>query len=92
MAARETQLTILKSDLGIINPNEEITNYLEVLLGMAEEFITTEGIKLQDTVGDNGLVSMYAAYLYRKRAGDGAPMPRMLRFALNNRLLSEREP
>lgn len=92
MAARETQLTILKSDLGIINPNEEIVFYLGTLLGMAEAFITTEGIKLQDTIGDNGLVSMYAAYLYRKRAGDGAPMPRMLRFALNNRLLSEKAP
>ena len=34
---------------------------------------------------------MYAAYLFRKRADEGSPqMPRMLRYALNNRLFSQK--
>jgi hypothetical protein len=32
---------------------------------------------------------MYTSYLWRKRAED-APMPRMLRWALNNRIMSEK--
>ena len=34
------------------------------------------------------LVEMYAAYLYRKRREATAEMPRMLRWALNNRVFS----
>ena len=45
---------------------------------------------MQDTPEDNELIVMYAAYLYRKRAEDNPPMPRMLRWALNNRLFSEK--
>lgn len=43
-----------------------------------------------DTVEDGQLVVMYAAYLYRKRADDAPVMPRMLRYALNNRLFSQK--
>ena len=39
---------------------------------------------------DAVLVEMYAAYLYRRRREENAAMPRMLRYALNNRLLSEK--
>ena len=35
-------------------------------------------------------IGMYAAYLYRKRADDAPVMPRMLRYALNNRLFSQK--
>ena len=40
---------------------------------------------------DGGLMVMYAAWLYRKRANDEAVMPRMLRYALNNRLMPQKE-
>ena len=52
-------------------------------------FITREGITLEDTVEDLQLGEMYAAYLVRKRNTTEA-MPRMLRWALNNRLFSQK--
>ena len=48
-----------------------------------------EGIALAETLEDAQLVEMYAAYLVRKRATT-EPMPRMLRWALNNRLFSQK--
>ena len=59
----------------------------------AEEYIKTEGIKLDpNNFGDRLLVEMYAAHLYRSRrdTGDKSKMPRMLRWALNNRLFSQK--
>ena len=52
-------------------------------------------IDLQISVSANSqddalLVEMYAAYLYRKRKEQQNEMPRMLRWALNNRLFSEK--
>ena len=55
----------------------------------ARQFITREGVALTDSVEDGQLVEMYAAYLVRKRATT-EPMPRMLRWALNNRLFSQK--
>lgn len=64
---------------------------LLIFLQAAENYIATEGIVLRpDDAGDQLLVVMYAAYLYGKRKSDNAPMPRMLRYALNNRLLSQK--
>ena len=45
-----------------------------------------EGITLADTPEDAQLIEMYAAYLYRSRRDTSLQMPRMLRWALNNRL------
>lgn len=41
------------------------------------------------SVEDGHLIVMYAAYLFRKRATE-EPMPRMLRWALNNRIFGEK--
>lgn len=81
-------LTMVKQNLAIISPawNE----YLENLIDVAKQSITREGITLEDTMEDNNLIVMYTAYLYRKRTEDAGPMPRMLRYALNNRLFSEK--
>lgn len=81
-------LTILKVDLQIaVNRLDE---YLLALIQSARRFITQEGITLSDSMDDAVLVEMYAAYLYRRRREENAAMPRMLRYALNNRLLSEK--
>lgn len=85
--AYETNLEILKINLQI--STDKLDSYLSGLISAAREYITTEGITLKDTQGDNNLVVMYAAYLYRKRREDG-PMPRSLRWALNNRLFSQK--
>lgn len=81
-------LKILKIDLQVsVNALDE---YLLFLISSAKEFILKEGITLATSQDDALLVEMYAAYLYRKRKEQQNEMPRMLRWALNNRLFSEK--
>lgn len=84
----EQMLEMLKIDLGITTTayDSRLTKYLE----SAQTEITREGVSLNmDTVGDVSLVVMYAAWLWRRRdTGEG--MPRMIRYALNNRVLSQK--
>lgn len=82
-------LTMLQVDLGELYPSPERKAYLQQAVGAAQTFITREGITLADSIEDGQLVEMYAAYLVRKRATEEA-MPRMLRWALNNRLFSQK--
>lgn len=86
----ETILTMLKVNLQIIAGNTLQDEYLRNLIATARQMITREGTMLTDTIEDGNLVVMYAAYLYRKRADDAPVMPRMLRYALNNRLFSQK--
>lgn len=86
----ETILTMLKVNLQIIAGNTLQDEYLRNLIATARQMITREGIMLTDSIEDGNLVVMYAAYLYRKRADDAPVMPRMLRYALNNRLFSQK--
>ena len=83
-----TILEMLKANLQLVNALQD--SYLTNLITAAREMITREGITLTDTIEDGNLVVMYAAYLYRKRADDAPVMPRMLRYALNNRLFSQK--
>jgi len=84
-------LTMLKADLEIISANTTKDTYLGQLISAAKKFIGTEGITLDlSDMEDCTLVVMYAAWLYRKRTDPTAPMPRMLRWALNNRLFKEK--
>lgn len=82
-------LTILKYNLDIIPSDTSRDEYLLQLINAATALIEREGATLTDTIEDGQLIVMYAAYLYRKRATD-EPMPRMLRWALNNRIFSEK--
>lgn len=82
-------LTMLQVDLGELYPNEQRAAYLTQAISAAQAFITREGVALTDSIEDGQLVEMYAAYLVRKRATT-EPMPRMLRWALNNRLFSQK--
>lgn len=86
----ETILAMLKVNLQIIAGNTLQDAYLQNLIETAKQMIIREGITLADTIEDGNLVVMYAAYLYRKRADDSPVMPRMLRYALNNRLFSQK--
>lgn len=81
-------LSILKLNLSILTTAYDA--YLTMLIKTAKQMITREGITLQDTDEDNQIIVMYAAYLFRKRAEDNPVMPRMLRYALNNRLFSQK--
>lgn len=80
---------ILRANLDLLVVDENKQAFLDQCIASAKDFIKREGIHLTDSAEDTQLVIMYAAYLYRKRAVN-EPMPRMLRFALNNRLLSEK--
>ena len=80
-------LTALKIDLGITATvyDTRLTAYLEA----AQAQMTREGITLQSSVADDTLTIMYAAWMWRRRdSGEG--MPRMLRYALNNRLFAQK--
>ena len=81
-------LTALKVDLQI--STSAMDTYLGQLIAAAQSYITQEGIVLTGSPGDGMLVEMYAAYLYRKRREENVSMPRMLRWALNNRLFSQK--
>lgn len=86
--ADEEILVALKIDLQIATDKMDI--YLGQLIQAAKAYIVTEGINLDCSTGDGMLVEMYAAYLYRRRREENVTMPRMLRWALNNRLFSQK--
>ena len=84
----EEILTALKVDLQI--STDQMDTYLVKMIQAAKSYIQTEGIQLTCSTGDGMLVEMYAAYLYRRRREENVAMPRMLRWALNNRLFSQK--
>lgn len=81
------KLAMLKIDLGITT--EAFDTRLGQYLKSAKTEIEREGITLADSISDDHLIIMYAAWMWRKRdTGEG--MPRMLRYRMNNRLFSEK--
>ena len=84
-----TMLTMLKTDLGISSTSYDtrLAQYLQ----SAQKEIVREGITFPDTlpVDDMQLIVMYAKWMWLKReSGEG--MPRMIRYALNQRHFSNR--
>lgn len=80
-----TILAAVKIDLGIVTHayDERLTEYIEA----ARKEITREGVTL--TEDDDHLVAIYTEWLWRRRdSGEG--MPRMVRYALNNRVFAEK--
>lgn len=89
MITDSERLKLLKADLNISTNARD--DYLIMILSAARNFIATEGITLsEEDTGDDMLLIMYAAYLYRHRQDKSNAMPRMLRWALNNRLMQEK--
>lgn len=84
-----TLMALLKADLDLLSVPKEREAYLTQQIEAAKSMIQREGITLTDTPEDIQLVVMYAAWLYRKR-NTGEGMPRMIRYALNNRVISQR--
>lgn len=83
----ELLLAAMRVDLGIAS--KAFDARLLARIRTAQARIAEEGITLADTEEDRDLVIMYACYLWRERT-TGADMPRMLRYALNNRLFSRK--
>ena len=85
----QDRLTMLKTDLGITSTGYDAR--LKQVLTSSEKAIRREGVSTLDNTNldDCQLIVMYASWIWRKRdSGDG--MPRMLRWSLNNRVLSEK--
>ena len=82
-------LSSLKVDLGILRTTA-YDNRLKEIIKSSFNMIAKEGASLDvDNLDDAQLVIMYSAWLWRKRdSGEG--MPRSLRWALNNRIMSEK--
>ena len=84
-----TLLSMLKTDIGITATayDDRLKQYIQ----NAYKNIKAEGaqtLNVED-VEDAQLVVMYSAWMWRRRdSGDG--MPRMVRYALNNRVLGEK--
>ena len=79
--------TALKTDLGI--RSETYDQRLMDRLCEAQTELTAQGLVLENTTADRDLVIMYAAWLWRDRV-TGAPMPRMLVTARNNKLFGQK--
>lgn len=83
-------LSSLKVDLGILRTtayDERLTQIIKSSFDM----IVREGVSTLnvDNLEDAQLVIMYSAWTWRRRdTGEG--MPRMLRWALNNRIFGEK--
>lgn len=86
----DEKLAMLKSDLQRKTSTDD--DYLRALMEQARAAIIREGIAAPEKGAgievDMAVVS-YAAYLFRKRGSD-APMPRYLRYSLNNLLISQK--
>ena len=81
-------LEMLKVDLGMVTTAYD--ERLSAIINAAMGAIATEGITLDAArVDDMQLVTMYSAWLWRRRDSMDA-MPRMLRWSLNNRLFSQK--
>lgn len=89
-------LVMLKVDLGISTTayDERLGQYLT----SAKAEIVREGVTFPETltVDDMQLIVGYAAWMWRRRDGElgkygsGQSMPRMVRYLLNNRLMSQK--
>lgn len=84
-------MILLQLDLNILHPDDNRAKQLEHLIDAAVSMINREiGVNSKRLVEpysteDAQLIVMYASYMYRKRSTN-EPMPRMLRYALNNRV------
>ena len=79
----------LKVDLGILRTTA-YDNRLKEIIKSSYAMILQEGATLDvNTLEDAQLVIMYSAWTWRRRdTGEG--MPRMLRWALNNKILGQK--
>ena len=90
---------LVKQDLGELNPSEARTTYIKHLMTASIGYMETppphdsvaEGttVPANYTADDASLIIMYTHYLVTKRDTTEA-MPRMLRYALNNRIFKEK--
>ena len=86
----QSRLSLLKANIGAIESTLYDTLFLS-LLTSAKSMIEREGIVLDlDTQEDNNLIVGYATWLFQQREDPAMPMPRWLRYNLNNKVLHQK--
>jgi hypothetical protein len=86
----QSRLNLLKANLSAIGSSIYDELFLS-LLTSAKSMIEREGITLDlDELEDNNLIVGYATWLFQQRESPKMPMPRWLRYNLNNRVLHEK--
>ena len=83
----ETILNAVKIDLGITT--DKYDERLRQIIQYSISEIERQGATLANNLDDAQIVTMYAVWTWRKRE-HGEGMPRMLRYALNNRIFQEK--
>ena len=83
-------LKSLKIDIGILSTTAYDERLTEIIKS-SYQMIIREGVSTlnADSLEDAQLIVMYSAWTWRRRDSSEG-MPRMLRWALNNRVLSEK--
>ncbi len=86
----QSRLALLKANVSAIGSTLYDDLFLS-LLSSAKSMIEREGITLDlDTQEDNQLVVGYATWLFQQREDPAMPMPRWLRYNLNNKVLQQK--
>ena len=86
----QSRLALLNANLSAIGSTIYDTLFLSILTS-AKSMIEREGITLDlDAAEDNNLIVGYATWLFQQREQPDMPMPRWLRYNLNNRVLHEK--
>lgn len=86
----QSRRELLKANLSAIGSTIYDELFLSILTS-AKSMIEREGIALDlDDAEDNNLIVGYATWLFQQREQPDMPMPRWLRYNLNNRVLHEK--
>ena len=86
----QSRLALLKANVSAIGSTLYDDLFLS-LLSSAKSMIEREGIALDlDAAEDNNLVVGYATWLFQQREDPAMPMPRWLRYNLNNKVLQQK--
>jgi hypothetical protein len=86
----QSRLALLKANVSAIGSTLYDDLFLS-LLASAKSMIEREGIALDlDAAEDNNLVVGYATWLFQQREQPDMPMPRWLRYNLNNKVLQQK--
>ncbi len=86
----QSRLALLKANLSAIGSTIYDDLFLS-LLSSAKSMIEREGIVLDlDAADDNNLIVGYATWLFQQREEPSMPMPRWLRYNLNNKALHQK--
>lgn len=86
----QSRLALLKANVSAIGSTLYDDLFLS-LLTSAVSMIEREGITLDmDSQEDNNMIVGYATWLFQQREQPDMPMPRWLRYNLNNKVLHQK--